>query len=312
MISGAFVLTDTLGKSFDGIYNESYKATDAVISSKQAIKTTTAAPRRRRSRPPCSARSRACPACASRRARSRTSRGSSTRTARRSARRRWRRVRRRPSGDQSLNPLQLVEGAGPAATARSRSTGRPPPSSTSPSARPSARSATGPLAKYRVSGIVSFGSEGSIAGSTISVFDLATAQRLFDKRGKFDAIRVGAEDRRVGRRAGPPDPPAALRHDAGEDRGRAGRRRQQGDPGRAELLQVLPARLRRHRPVRGQLRDRQHARDHGRPADAGARDAAHARRLAPPGARLGRARVVASASSARSSASSWGSRSRWA
>ena len=40
MISGAFVLTDTLGKSFDGIYDESYKATDAVISSKVAIKTT--------------------------------------------------------------------------------------------------------------------------------------------------------------------------------------------------------------------------------------------------------------------------------
>ena len=39
MISGAFVLTDTLGKSFDGIYNESYKSTDAVISSKLAIKT---------------------------------------------------------------------------------------------------------------------------------------------------------------------------------------------------------------------------------------------------------------------------------
>src|SRR3954454_23445979 len=39
MISGAFVLTDTLGKSFDGIYADSYKATDAVISSKVAIKT---------------------------------------------------------------------------------------------------------------------------------------------------------------------------------------------------------------------------------------------------------------------------------
>ena len=39
MISGAFVLTDTLGKSFDGIFDESYKSTDAVISSKVAVKT---------------------------------------------------------------------------------------------------------------------------------------------------------------------------------------------------------------------------------------------------------------------------------
>jgi len=39
MVSGAFVLTDTLGKSFDGIYEDTYKSTDAVISSKLAIKT---------------------------------------------------------------------------------------------------------------------------------------------------------------------------------------------------------------------------------------------------------------------------------
>jgi len=37
MISGAFILTDTLGKSFDTIFNESYKATDAVISSKAVV-----------------------------------------------------------------------------------------------------------------------------------------------------------------------------------------------------------------------------------------------------------------------------------
>ena len=41
MISGAFVLTDTLGKSFDGIFNESYKTTDAVISSKAAVGSST-------------------------------------------------------------------------------------------------------------------------------------------------------------------------------------------------------------------------------------------------------------------------------
>ena len=39
MISGAFVLTDTLGKGFDGIYDESYASADAVISSKIATST---------------------------------------------------------------------------------------------------------------------------------------------------------------------------------------------------------------------------------------------------------------------------------
>ena len=38
MVSGSFVLTDTLGKTIDGVYEESYKEADAVISSKQAIK----------------------------------------------------------------------------------------------------------------------------------------------------------------------------------------------------------------------------------------------------------------------------------
>ena len=39
MISGSLVLTDTLSKSFDSIYNETYEATDAVISSEEATNT---------------------------------------------------------------------------------------------------------------------------------------------------------------------------------------------------------------------------------------------------------------------------------
>ena len=39
MISGSFILTDTLSKSFDGIYEESYKSTDAIVTSKVAIRT---------------------------------------------------------------------------------------------------------------------------------------------------------------------------------------------------------------------------------------------------------------------------------
>ena len=50
---------------------------------------------------------------------------------------------------------------------------------------------------------------------------------------------------------------------------------------------VLPARLRGHRALRRRVRHLQHALDHGRAADARVRDAAHARRVAPAGARLG-------------------------
>jgi len=37
MISGSLVLTDTVGKSFDDVYSQSYKASDAVVSTKDAI-----------------------------------------------------------------------------------------------------------------------------------------------------------------------------------------------------------------------------------------------------------------------------------
>src|SRR5262249_6291651 len=53
--------------------------------------------------------------------------------------------------------------------------------------------ADGPVHRYRVSGIVRFGSVDSIGSATITAFDLATAQRLFDKQGKLDLIRVQAK-----------------------------------------------------------------------------------------------------------------------
>ena len=37
MVSGSFVLTDTIDKSFDAIFSESYEDSDVVISSKEAI-----------------------------------------------------------------------------------------------------------------------------------------------------------------------------------------------------------------------------------------------------------------------------------
>ena len=50
----------------------------------------------------------------------------------------------------------------------------------------------GPLEKLRISGLVKFGSVSSIGGATLAGFDLATAQRLFDKEGKLDQIRAAA------------------------------------------------------------------------------------------------------------------------
>ena len=185
MISGAFVLTDTLGKSFDGIYADSYKATDAVISSKVGDQD-----RRRRHRSAgvlgrrADARSRACPASASRRA----SIEDEARLVDKQGKAIGKRGRRRsrsastPSADQSLNPLQLVKGQWPSGDGQiaiDKSTAEKQHFAVGQTV---GAFGDGPLAKYEVSGIVRFGSDDSLGGTTISVFDLATAQQLFDKR----------------------------------------------------------------------------------------------------------------------------------
>ena len=51
----------------------------------------------------------------------------------------------------------------------------------------------GPVERLRVSGIVEFGSDLSIGGATLAGFDLATAQRLFAKEGRLDEIAVAGE-----------------------------------------------------------------------------------------------------------------------
>jgi putative ABC transport system permease protein len=53
--------------------------------------------------------------------------------------------------------------------------------------------AAGPVQRVRVSGIVKFGSVSTIGGATLAGFDLKTAQRLFGKPGKLDEIAVSAK-----------------------------------------------------------------------------------------------------------------------
>jgi putative ABC transport system permease protein len=51
----------------------------------------------------------------------------------------------------------------------------------------------GPVRQFRISGLVNFGAVSSIGGATIAGFDLATAQDLFDKRGQLDQILIAAK-----------------------------------------------------------------------------------------------------------------------
>jgi hypothetical protein len=93
MISGTYVLTDTIDKAFNAIFTESYAGTDAVISGRSPDitfqgDTATAPPV-----PACSHAYAACPTSRPRQARSSTTR--TRRSCRRAARSSRRRARRR-------------------------------------------------------------------------------------------------------------------------------------------------------------------------------------------------------------------------
>jgi putative ABC transport system permease protein len=51
----------------------------------------------------------------------------------------------------------------------------------------------GQVERLRLSGLVTFGAVASIGGATLAGFELRTAQRIFDKEGRLDQIRVAAK-----------------------------------------------------------------------------------------------------------------------
>ena len=50
----------------------------------------------------------------------------------------------------------------------------------------------GPIRQYRITGLAKFGSVDSLGGATFAIFDVKTAQRLLGKVGQFDVISVAA------------------------------------------------------------------------------------------------------------------------
>jgi len=95
-------------------------------------------------------------------------------------------------GDSVFNPLELVAGSwpGPDEVVIDRSTAD---KEGLEAGQQVGVQGVGPVERLRISGIVTFGSVATIGGATLAGFDLATAQRLFDKRGKLDEIAVAAK-----------------------------------------------------------------------------------------------------------------------
>jgi putative ABC transport system permease protein len=102
-----------------------------------------------------------------------------------------------PTLGNSWNPdvtsLNIVQGSAPSGSGQvaiDAGTARDHHLSVGQQVRVVTSSGTG---EYTISGVVRFGSSDSLLGSTLAIFDLPTAQKLFDRHGTFDFIYVAGE-----------------------------------------------------------------------------------------------------------------------
>ena len=128
----------------------------------------------------------------------------------------------------------------------------------------------------------------SLGGATFAVFNVPTAQRLLDRQGKLDAISVAAKGGTSPERARRAASRATCRR---RSRSSTGVEQADEDSGEVatfvDFIRYFLLAFGGDRALRRRVRHLQHALDHGRAADARARDAADARRLAAAAPRLG-------------------------
>ena len=95
------------------------------------------------------------------------------------------------NGDSVFNPLTLVEGEwpGPGEVVIDQATVDKENLTVGETI---GVQGNGPVVRLRISGVVKFGSVSTIGGATLAGFDLPTAQRIFEKQGKLDEIAIAA------------------------------------------------------------------------------------------------------------------------
>ena len=194
LISGTYVLTDSITSAFDSIFTQNYKNTDAAITGKSAIDAsqdgTVAAP--------------SFPADLLQKVRDLPEVGAAGGSVNGEAQLIGKDGKAIVFGgapnlgfsvDPALpqfNSLALVAGSWPAAdqvvidtqTAQKKGFG---------AGDEIGVQARGSVVRMRISGLVEFGAVSSIGGATLAGFDLGTAQRIFDKPGKLDQILIAAK-----------------------------------------------------------------------------------------------------------------------
>jgi putative ABC transport system permease protein len=196
MVSGTYVLTDTFQKAFDSIFEESYAGTDAVISGKQLVDFSSSG----NATIPADLLSevRALPEVESA-AGGIFDLGSNSNPAQ-LVDDEGRKIGADGGGvglDASqlrFTPLRLVEGSWPAGGEQVVIDANTADAEGFTVGETVGIAALGPVRRYEITGIARFGSVDSIGNATFAVFDLPTAQAIYQKQGQLDSIFVAARE----------------------------------------------------------------------------------------------------------------------
>jgi putative ABC transport system permease protein len=198
MISGTYVLTDTMQKAFNGIFTESYEGTDAVINGKQLVDFSTSG----RATVPASMLQQVQQLPDVQAAAGSLVDLQSNSNAPKLIDRHGEQIGRQGEtlgvgvdrDGLQFTPLKLTQGAwadGPREIVLDAGTASKEHYKVGDKI---GVAATGPAEQYRVTGVARYGSVDSLGGASLAIFDLKTAQTLFEKEGRFDSISVKAKD----------------------------------------------------------------------------------------------------------------------
>src|SRR3954447_25087434 len=196
MVSGTLVLTDTIQKGFDAVFTASYQQTDAVIAGKEIVKGSESGA----ATVPESllARVRALPEVAAAGARTRPPPENRAQTSAPDG---------KPvgSGDgprfglghdatlPQFSPLQLKTGQWPQGAHQVVLDAGTAAHEKFKVGDTVAVSTLGSKRRYTVTGIATFGDVNSLGNATMAIWDLPTAQKLLNKKGRFDGISIAAK-----------------------------------------------------------------------------------------------------------------------
>jgi putative ABC transport system permease protein len=199
MVSGTFILTDTINKAFDTIFQDSYSKTSAVISGKEVVKEAASG-------------NATVPAALLERVRANgnvaeatgaifnlSGTSDSTKLIGKDGKRLGSSQNGQfgfgfDPGAERFNPMSLTSGkwaSGPGQVVIDKGTAEDSGYHVGDRIGAAAR---GPVRQYTITGIAKYGTVNSIGGATIAVFDVPTAQALLGKRGQYDTIFAAAKD----------------------------------------------------------------------------------------------------------------------